>query len=274
MSEQSVPRSFAAVSDIDLTQPNPARMYDYGLGGDHNFEVDRRQIRLMHELNPDGPLVPRENRAFLHRAVCYALGRGIDQFLDLGSGIPTVGNVHEIAQRHNPAARVVYVDNEQMTVAHTRHLLRNNTRAAVVQADLRDPEAVLTAPETAALLDFDRPVAVIMVAALHYVSPGDDITTLMQRYRAALTSGSVVAISHMTADDRPELMHRLQTEVFADSSSPLTVRTHADVTALFTGFDLISPGVVYTSQWRPDPASEPDSQPERALTWCGVAIKP
>ncbi|MQA10495.1 MAG: hypothetical protein GEU98_18450 [Pseudonocardiaceae bacterium] len=261
------------LSQVDLERPNVARMYDYGLGGAHNFAVDRRQVDLMHRINPEGPLCPRANRDFLRRAVQFCAGQGIDQFLDLGSGLPTVGNVHEVAQEINPDARVVYVDNEAIAVEHTRRILADNDLATIVHADLRQPDTILAEEETLRLLDFSRPVALLIVAALHYVDTNPGI--VLNRYRDALAPGSYFVGSHLTGDDRPDIMRAIQEKVFSESSTPLTVRTREEVTALFDGFELVEPGVVYTSDWRPGPEDyQPRIAGEVTMTWAGVGRKP
>ncbi|GAA2779485.1 SAM-dependent methyltransferase [Saccharopolyspora taberi] len=256
-------------SNSDL--PNPARIYDYGLGGHHNFQADREQFEKLLEVDPDARLVVSSNRAFLRRAVQYCLRQGITQFLDLGSGIPTVGNVHEAAHQLNPSARVVYVDNEPVAVAHTRRLLRENPNAAIVQADLRDPEAIFEAPETRRLLDLSQPVALMMVAVLHWV-PDAGVAELLERYRSRLAPGSFLAISHLTSEHLPEQMHDVE-EVFAETSEPVTYRPRSQADALFEGFELVPPGVVYTSEWRSEP-HEVVHPPERTKIWAAVGRKP
>ena len=164
---------------VDVNVPSAARIYDYSLGGAHNFAADRAAAHELFQAYPDAPLVGRANRAFLQRAVRFCYQRGITQFLDLGSGIPTVGNVHETAQELDPACRVVYVDNEPVAVAHTLQLLEGVPNAAIVHADIRDVDAVLGAPQTKSLLDFHAPIALMMVAVLHYISPEDDISGLI-----------------------------------------------------------------------------------------------
>ena len=194
----------------DLTRSSASRVYDYGLGGSHNFAADRDLAERFLAALPSARHVARLNRAFLRRAVHYCMRQGIDQFLDLGSGIPTVGNVHEAAHQLDPRARVVYVDNEPVAVAHTRQLLRGDARAEVVQADVRDPSAVLDSEAARRLLDFSRPVALLAVAALHYLGRDEDVPGLLARYRAELASGSLLAISHTTDEHDPEGSARIR----------------------------------------------------------------
>ncbi|WP_295150650.1 SAM-dependent methyltransferase [Saccharopolyspora sp.] len=262
--------AYSGTSEPQPDVPNAARIYDYDLGGNHNFAVDRAEAERIHEVVGSGPYVARDNRGFLHRAVRFALERGIDQFLDLGSGIPTVGNVHEIAHRGNPAAQVVYVDNEPIAVAHTRQLLSAwglQDRVALVDADVRDPDAILSAPAVQRL-DFSRPVALLMVAVLHYVGHEHDLASLVGRYTRDLAPGSVVAVSHVTADGQEERAARI-TEMLARTTTPATFRGHDELVGLFSALDLdlVEPGIVWASQWRPD---SPVEHPERSHCWTGV----
>lgn len=255
--------------EVDTSLPNPARIYDYGLGGDHNFASDREAFHKLLEVDPDSRTVVRSNRAFLRRAVRFCLERGITQFLDLGSGVPTVGNVHDAAHEMNPDARVVYVDNEPIAAAHTRRLLQDQPNTAIIQEDLRDPEAVLNAPETTELLDFSQPVGLMMAAVLHWV--GDDVTDLLARYRRALAPGSALAISHLTDEDLPEQMRKVEA-IFDETSVPVTYRPRSQASELFTGFDIVEPGAVYCSEWRSEP-HESLAEPERTKIWAAVGIK-
>ncbi|SFS96334.1 S-adenosyl methyltransferase [Saccharopolyspora flava] len=259
------------VTEVDCTTPNAARIYDYDLGGEHNFAADRAASEeIQRTVAPTGPFIARANRAFLQRAVRFCLDQGIDQFLDLGSGIPTVGNVHEIAQDRQPGARVLYVDVEPVAVATTRHLLEGNDHAGVVHADVRDPDAVLDSPEAASLLDFSRPVALLTVAVLHYITPQEQ--TRMHRYREVLAPGSAVVISTLTADERAEEAERVERFFAENADTQVTFRTRDEVLALFDGTELVSPGVVWTPQWRPDPADPAGWEPHRAGCWAGVGL--
>lgn len=244
-----------APDDIDIERPAPARMYDFYLGGSHNFAADRALAAQAMEVWPDSPHIARANRAFLRRAVAFAGARGIDQFLDLGSGIPTAGNVHEIAAASNPDARIVYVDNDPVAVAHGRNLLAANPSTRVVHADLRDTEKVLA--DAHAFLDFSRPVAVLMFAVLHFV-PDDDLPAdVVDSYRAATVPGSLIAVSHATNDYEPERIEEME-QVYRGATAALTGRSHKQITALLTGYDLVPPGLVSMIEWRPDPEGTPD----------------
>ncbi|MBQ6639891.1 MAG: SAM-dependent methyltransferase [Saccharopolyspora sp.] len=260
--------SLQAIPGVDVTHANPARMYDYALDGSHNFKIDREVADAVFAVLPTGPAVARANRAFLRRAVEHCTEAGIDQFLDLGSGIPTSGNTHEIAQARNPGARVVYVDNEPVAAAHTSHLLERNDRAAMVRADLRDPAAVLEAEPVRRLLDFTRPVAVLMVAVLHYIGDDEGLPDLLAAYRLRCAAGSRLVISHTTQDRKPEVAGALR-DVLARAGTEVTHRDRGAVRELFTGWRLLEPGVVWTPQWRAVPA--PGERPADSETWCGVA---
>src|SRR4051794_27903094 len=188
---------------VDMTRPSAARMYDYYLGGAHNFGVDREVASKMLALFPDGAMIAQANRAFLHRTVRYMLDRGVRQFLDIGSGIPTSGNVHETAQQVEPEARVLYVDHDPVAVAHSELLLRDEPRADVLQADLRRPDEIFEAPQLRDLLDLSQPVGVLMIAVLHFVAPEDEPEAFVGRLRELLPAGSHLAISHGTGQGRP-----------------------------------------------------------------------
>src|SRR5215213_11358434 len=195
--------SKANFTEADSERPSAARIYDYLLGGFYNFDVDRAAAQKITGVLPDMPLFMRANRTFLRRVVRFLTDQGIDQFLDLGSGIPTVGNVHEVAQQINPSARVVYVDNEPVAVTHSRTILQGNPRATVIQADLRKPEVILGHPETQRLLDLNKPTAVLFLSVLLFVTDDEEAYRLVRAVRDALVPGSYMAISHPTDDATP-----------------------------------------------------------------------
>jgi hypothetical protein len=261
-----------APAGIDLTVPSVARSYDYALGGAHSFAVDREFFRAVEAVLPGAREMARANRAFLHRAVRYMIQQGIRQFLDVGSGIPTVGNVHEIAQRYAAESRIVYVDLDPVAVAHSRLILAGNARATAIQADARRVEEVLDHPDARALLDFDQPVGLILAAILHAVPDDAEAYGVMEALRAVAAPGSYVAISHATADSRPAEI-RLAEELGKRSSTPGRGRTHAEVLAFFAGFDLVEPGLVWAPQWRPDRPEDVGPHPERLVTYAGVGRK-
>jgi SAM-dependent methyltransferase len=256
---------------IDLTKPSAARAYDALLGGAHNFEADRAFARKAELVFPGLSEACKANRAFLWRTVKYLVDNGIRQFLDIGSGLPTVGNVHEVAQQAAPDCRVVYVDNEPVVVAHSELMLRYNDRAAIVQADLRSPETVLDDHRTRELLDFDEPIAVLMLALLHFVPDSDDPAALVARYRDAFAPGSYLVVSHATAGSRPEEMRALE-NLYRTSSNPAVARSTAWIKELFGDFDMVEPGAVFVPEWRPD-AEQRKVHPERDIFFGGVARK-
>ena len=263
---QNPPRWVSTNGDVE--RPNVARLYDYYLGGAHNFAVDREFAdRSMSEV-PTAAMV-QHTRSFLRRAVRLCVERGIRQFLDLGSGIPTAGNVHEVAQQADPTCRVVYVDNEPATVAHSRTMLRDNEGAAIAEADIRDVEAVLDSPEVRALLDLTRPVAVLMVAILPYLSDDDRPAELVGRYRDAVADGSYVVISHLTGDEQPELVRKV-VGVAAETNSPIVARPKPAVAAMLDGLDLLEPGLVLATKWRGE--AEPGTGAE-AVAYGAVGVK-
>ncbi|SHE53785.1 SAM-dependent methyltransferase [Streptoalloteichus hindustanus] len=262
-----------APGDIDLARPSAARVYDYYLGGSHNFAVDRELAAEAVQLWPDLPRIMRTNRAFLRRAVRYCLASGIRQFLDLGSGIPTVGNVHEVAQAVDPGCRVVYVDLDPVAVVHSRAILPREGRTAVVHGDLRDPDAVLAAPAVRELLDPDEPLALLMVAVLHFVQDADDPAAVVARYAEEMAPGSHLVLSHATHEGRPERAEPHQ-RLYARTRTPMRMRSHAEVAALLDGFELVEPGLVPLPRWRPEVGDAADDHPERFAGYAGVGRKP
>jgi SAM-dependent methyltransferase len=259
-----------APDTIDIERPSVARMYDYYLGGSHNFAADRAAAQAMVAAVPEAPLMAQANRAFLRRAVQFLVESGVRQFLDIGSGIPTVGNVHEIAQRVAPDSRVVYVDVDPVAVAHSREILSGNDRATVLREDLRNPERILTHPEVTKLLDLTEPVAVMILAVLHFVAPDDRPDEILRTLRGALAPGSYLVMSQASDDGRSESGERAEAErVYRRTDNQLWIRGRAELTGLFDGFQLVEPGVVWVPQWRPEsPESAEDA--ERAVFMGGV----
>jgi hypothetical protein len=251
-----------APTDLDFAQPSVARVYDFYLGGSHNFESDRAFGEQVLRAMPHLPAILLDNRAFLRRVVRYLCTEGIDQFLDLGSGIPTVGNVHEVAQAVNPDARVVYVDHDPVAVAHSQSILSGNARAAAIAGDLRTPRQVLDDAVLTGLLDLDRPVAVLMVAVLHFIQDDDRPVELVAEYMAAVPPGSHLAISHARQDGQAALRKAGRVYEGSDSPNPMRLRSGPEVEALFGALTMTPPGVVLMPRWRPergdDDAAEPD----------------
>ncbi len=268
MSTESAPdESRHSAEELDLERASAARVYDFWLGGSHNFAVDRELGQRIVDAAPEVPAAARANRAFLRRAVRWCQAHGINQFLDLGSGIPTVGNVHEIAQREDPTTPVAYVDNEPIAVTHSRHLLQDNPHATITHADLRDPDQVLTADGVAGLLDFTRPIAVLSLLVLQYFPDTDEVTDLLRRYRRALPAGSVLVLSHVTADD-PNINVDEATRLSQHTNNPTHARDHSEIAALLDGAPLVEPGIVFAQHWHPDDRS---ADPEHSCVYVAVA---
>lgn len=262
-----------APKGVDLEKASAARAYDYYLGGAHNFAVDREFARKVEGVAPTIRELAQNNRGFLRRAVQYCAARGIRQFLDLGSGIPTVGNVHEVAQEAEPTARVLYVDNDPVAVAHSETILEGNDRAGVVRADMTDVDGVLDSPEAKRLLDFDEPIAVMMVAVLHFVPDEQRPAEIVRRYTDRLAPGSYVALSHGTADHCPEMLDDI-VGLYANSSNPLVPRTRSEITALLPELRIVEPGVVHVPDWHPDSPEDRWERPEESVVYVAVAQKP
>jgi S-adenosyl methyltransferase len=243
-----------SLQEIDTDVPSPARIYDYWLGGSHNFAVDREVGRQAAEAMPTLRAAIMANRAFLHRMVAHLVAQcRITQFLDLGSGVPTVGNVHEIAQSIDPEVRVVYVDIDPVAVAHGRHLLTDNPRAVAILADLRRPASVLSHPQVQATLDLNRPVAVLMNAVLHFIPDSEDPAGIVAAYTAAIAPGSYLALSHAA----PDLVHPDEQAGMIDDYQQSTGvqfihRTPQQLAAWLGGLEVQPPGIVLVNQWRPD----------------------
>ena len=246
-----LPRPGWAPDEIDIERPSVARMYDYFLGGSHNFAADRELAEQALKVFPDAPYVVRANRAFLRRAVNLLCSLGIDQFLDLGSGIPTVGNVHEVAHAANPAARIVYVDSDPVAAAHSTALLDGHPLVRVLHADLREPQAVLGDAVVTSHLDLSRPVAVLLVSVLPFIPDADDPAAIVAAYREATAPGSYLAISHGTNDYQPEAVGQVE-GVYTRTTQPGVFRSRAEILALLPGYELLPPGLVDAIRWRPD----------------------
>jgi hypothetical protein len=260
-----------ALDEVNIEVPSSARIYDYVLGGAHNFKVDRDAAKRLLAVVPAREMA-RMNRDFLRRAVLFLIDAGIRQFLDLGSGIPTVGNVHEVAQEADPSCRVLYVDIEPIAVAHSKSLLEGNDNACVIRADLRKPEAILNTPETHRLLDLTQPLGLLMVGVMQFVPDSDDPWGIIAGYREKLAPGSYLAMSHFTPDGMPEQMAKA-VEVFKTTQEPAHPRTHAQIMQLFDGFELVEPGLVYTSQWRPESPEDAGDHPHHSNLYAAVGRK-
>jgi hypothetical protein len=237
--------------EIDTDRPSPARMYDYALGGKDNFDVDRAAVHAVGEIIPEFRDVALANRGFLIRAVEIMARQGIEQFIDVGTGIPTSPNVHEIAQQLHPDARVVYVDNDPIVMAHNRALRSRRPGVMTLQCDLRQPDLILQNPGVRKHLDFDKPIGLLFVAVLHFVRR-DLAVEVVNQYRRALPAGSYLGISTACADGMdPALINRLE-QVYSQSPAPMVLRTTDQVEQLFEGIDLLEPGLTDVTQWRND----------------------
>jgi S-adenosyl methyltransferase len=256
-----VERPFWAPEDVDLDRPSIARVYDYYLGGTHNFAADRAFAEAVLAATPDVRTAALDNRAFLRRAVRYLSGRGIRQFIDLGSGIPTAGNVHE----HAPGSKVVYVDLDPVAVAHSRAILDGVPDAAVVAGDLRRPAEVLANPALRGIVDFREPVAIMLLAVLHFVTPEEHPEDIVAGYAAASVPGSYIVISHAgPVTGRPLTDEETKSyEAYRRSPTPVVLRSAAEVEALFGDLTILEPGVVPTPLWRPDGPT--DDIPEASM---------
>jgi hypothetical protein len=243
-------------------------MYDYYLGGYHNFAVDREAAEKVLSVFPDTPAAARTNRRFLQRTVRYlAREAGIRQFLDIGAGLPTQGNVHEHVEGSD--ARIVYVDNDPVAVAQARSLVEDDKRVSVALADLRDPEALLADPHVRDHLDFDEPIAVLLVSIVHFVPDEARPEHIVGRLRDATVPGSHLVVSHLTLDGVDAAPVQQGRQIYRRANAPIVPRTHAEVLRLFEGYDLVEPGLVHTGQWRPDPHDEQVSH-----GYGGVGVKP
>jgi hypothetical protein len=256
--------------EIDTARANVARVYDYWLGGSHNFRPDQDLARSIVAVEPNIPAMARANRAFLGRAVRFLAAAGIRQFLDIGSGIPTEGNVHEIAQRADPGARVVYDDIDPVAVAHSKAILAGNPGAAVIQADLRDPGKILADHTVRHLIDVTQPAGLLLVAVLHVISDDDDPWQAVARLRDALAPGSYLVVCHATSESRPAVAQAIEKVYTRNVTSSSRIRSRADILRFFDGFDILEPGLVYMPQWRPDSPGDVPADPSQLWALAGV----
>ncbi|MFJ7042619.1 SAM-dependent methyltransferase [Streptomyces sp. NPDC101112] len=258
--------------EIDTSRPHPARMYDWYLGGKDNYPVDEAMGRQMLALDPRVPVMARVNRAFMHRSTRWLARNGVRQFLDIGTGIPTEPNLHQIAQEVAPDARVVYCDNDPIVLAHAEALLRGTPdgRTEYLQADVRDPGAVMEGARK--VLDFGRPVALSLIALLHFVSDEDGAHDLVRRLTAELSSGSYLVVTHATADFTPE-ESKAATEKLKDAGVTLALRSREEFTRFFDGFDLVDPGVEVPHQWHPELGDPVPGQDDGVIPGYGAVAR-
>jgi hypothetical protein len=265
-------------ADRDPKPATPARMYDYYLGGIHNFPADQEAARRVIELFPEVPIVARANRAFLRRAVRYLARAGIRQFLDIGSGIPTQGNVHEIAQRDAPGSRVVYVDIDPVAVAESLEILTGNPDATAVRGDLRNPGEILEHPAVRTVVNLEEPTAVLLAAVLPFIPDDDRAQSVTEQLVAAVAPGSYLAISQGAAESfAPSASRTVGEAVYKrQTGTPPRPRSRAQMERFFAGLELVDPGVTWASAWRPVPRDDDDpcaDDPGRSSSWAGVGRK-
>ncbi|MFI6512061.1 SAM-dependent methyltransferase [Streptosporangium sp. NPDC050855] len=264
---------------IDPTIPHPARIYDYLLGGKDHFAADREAAEQLVRVSPGTREGVRAHRAFLRRVVRYlAEETGTTQFLDIGTGIPTQGNTHEIAQGVNPASRVAYVDNDPIVLAHGRALLTSSEEGmtTVIEADIRDPDRILADPQVNEVIDFDRPVALIMAGVLHFITDDDGPAGLIERYKAAVPPGSHLLLSHITLDFAPQVDSDEFTKPYDKGTAPMVPRTHAEIEGFFRNWTMVDPGLVEVVEWRPAEDEYREAIPGGGHAWAygGLAVKP
>ncbi|ASW54891.1 SAM-dependent methyltransferase [Plantactinospora sp. KBS50] len=264
---------------IDTSVMHPARRYNYWLGGKDNFQADRESGDQIAGAFPAVRTTALENRWFLRRAVTFlAAEAGIDQFLDIGTGIPSADNTHEVAQRIDPSARVVYVDNDPIVLTHARALLTSSAsgRTAYLDADLREPERILANPQLRRTLDLDRPVGLLLIAVLHFVQDHEDPYGIVERLLAALPSGSYLAASNVTTDFWPPQMaaEAKQAGTGGGPHGVMAFRNRDEFARFFAGLDLIEPGVQPVARWRAEGEPEPRPADAEAAVYCAVARKP
>ncbi|SEF57487.1 S-adenosyl methyltransferase [Actinacidiphila yanglinensis] len=261
---------------IDTSKPHPARMYDYYLGGKDHYTVDAEAAEQVLDYTPDARNFAHANRQFMHRSVrTLARDHGVRQFLDIGTGVPTQPNLHQVAQAEAPECRVVYADNDPIVLAHARALLQGTPegRVAYVQADVREPAAILGSEEVRSTLDFDRPIALSLCALMHFVPDEHGAYEIVRELVGALPSGSFLTLSHGTVDFDPEAMACTQ-DVYVRARIPIQLRTGTDIARFFEGLDMLDPGLAVTHRWRPD-ADQPlaDLTDAQAGFYGGVARK-
>ena len=261
----------AAGPEIDPGRAHPARRYNYWLGGKDNYQVDRNSADEIEAIYPHTRTAAVHNRLFLQRVVRHLVREaGIRQFLDIGTGLPTADNTHEVAQQIDPTTRIVYVDNDPLVLVHARALLTSDPagRTAYIDADLQDPERILTDDALAATLNMDEPVAVLLIAVLHFLPDTERAYSIVKTLMNGVPAGSYLAISHGTSDFVPAAT----VDAVRATTSDFTSRNHAQVARFFTGLDLIAPGVTPISQWR-NPDTDPPP-PEHVPVYGGLARKP
>ena len=258
---------------VDTQRANVARVYDYLLGGSHNFLSDQDLGRAMAAVDPNVRAIARANRDFLGRAVRFLAAAGIRQFLDIGSGIPTQGNVHEVAHQADPDARVVYADLDPVVIAHSTAILAGHDNAAIIRGDLREPGKILTHPASQQLIDFSQPVGLLLVAVLHFIGDAEDPSRLVATLREALAPGSYLVLCHATNESRPTVTQAAEKVYQRSVPTQGRTRSRTEILRFFEGFDLVEPGLVYIPEWRPDSPGDVPSDPSKFWFLAGMARK-
>jgi O-methyltransferase involved in polyketide biosynthesis len=254
---------------FDTSIANVARVYDYLLGGKDNFAADRELGEQLLKEFPTSAWIARQNRAFLGRAVRYCAEQGATQFLDVGSGLPTMENVHEVARRTRPDARVVYVDSDPIALTHANALLATSDGVAAIAGDIREPDKII-AKAAEHGIDFHTPVVILLLAVLHFITDAENPGEIVRVFRDAMPPGSYLIISTATHDYAPEESERAR-GMYRKASAPMVTRSRAEVEAFFEGLELVEPGLVFTTQWRP---VEPVRDPGLAGLYAGVGYRP
>ncbi|MEU2718688.1 SAM-dependent methyltransferase [Streptomyces sp. NPDC007205] len=273
--------SIPAPRDIDTSRPHSARMYDYYLGGKDHFEVDKQAAEAVAAAYPGIFMCAQENRSFMHRATrVLAREYGIRQWLDIGTGIPTEPNLHQVAQAVVPDAKVVYADNDPLVLKYAERLMRSTPqgRTTYIEADVNEPESLLNAPLLSEVLNVNEPVALSLNALMHFVTDEQDPYGIVNRLLDALPSGSALALSHCTPDFDPSTWQKV-TDIYTNAGTPVQFRSRDDVARFFDGLELLDPGITVGHRWRPDPPGEDATEAERprdaqVSLWTGVGIKP
>jgi hypothetical protein len=262
----------AAPSGVDPSIPSPARMYDYYLGGKTNYEADRIAAEKALSVVPDGRRIARANRYFMIRAVLLMADQGIRQFIDLGTGIPTSPSVHELAQALHPDARVLYVDNDPVVTTHNKALFGTSDKVKALQADIREPDAILRSWELRDLIDFSQPVGVLFVAVLHFVRDRDNPSSVVSAFTERMTPGSHLALSHITSDGTDPGVVATVHEAYAHASAPAVFRARAEIEMFFADLELVRPGLADVTRWFPH-ASMVATQPYALRFLAGIGQK-
>lgn len=259
--------------NVDMSRPNPARMYDYYLGGYHNFEVDRQAAEQVMQILPQSRALAQANRAYVRRVVDFMLDEGVRQFMDIGAGIPTVGHIHQRADERGLPVHVIYVDRDPIAVAHAEMLLAGNDAVAAIHADARRPQEILQHPETTRLIDFYRPVGLLCIAVLPFIEADEEVFDLLHQFYARLAPGSYVCLSHNSEEYASDELRRV-VEMYKQSSDPARLRPIPLINSFFDGLELVEPGMTLAPLWRTDATMEDIAELGGFSDYTGVARVP